>query len=139
MKLFIEKGKLDEIILGFLEINIMNCQRENNVRFVYEYLISSDILEKKIKNILNLHGKGEFNKSYDLLLIQSDLSNPFYDIISNNLFYIEFLEYIKCFKYLEEINQASKINNYGLNDEYNKHYTNNDELDNNIEKFIKKS
>jgi len=96
MKLFIDKDRLDEITLTYLEIYALNNPRNNNLhKLIYEFIINSDLLNNKTKIILNLHKNRDYLKAYDNLLIQSDITNSFYDKLSNQLIYIEFLKLVK--------------------------------------------
>lgn len=158
MKLFLDKKNIDEITLSYMELNLLiNSKNSNIYKYIYDFLINSDLIDNKTKNILTIHSIGEYYKAYEALLIQSDISNPFYDKLSNQLLYIEFLNLIKLIKstdysfiqknskyinqndvFLNQI-EKNKFYNNNYNNPVNSYFGVNDTTDNDVkEKFFKK-
>ncbi len=105
MKLLLQKKDLDELILNLLEINLINDNKKitNYYYDIYLYIIKSNLIDKKLKEILLLHNKSQFFKAYELLLLQSDISNSFYEKLCGYLLYLEFLHLNNIKIYLRKL------------------------------------
>jgi hypothetical protein len=108
MKILITNEIYEEMIINFMVYyrNTTYLKMKNNAinmnNILYRFLLSSSIIEEKIKSILLCHLNGDYNKAYEVLIYQSDVINDFYDSLIKVLIEIEYLEFLKNLSFIIE-------------------------------------
>jgi hypothetical protein len=109
MKIIIAHETYEELLLNLMYTyqNTIELRKGNaainTINIIYEFLVSSSLIDEKVRAVLQSHLNGNYDKSYDLLMYQCDYSNNFYDILADCLIELEYYEFYLRLAYINGI------------------------------------
>jgi hypothetical protein len=110
MKITITQEVYEELLLNLLYTysNTINVKNKTNnpdiIKISYEFIINSSLINHRIKTSLEYHLNENYDKAYDSLMYQCDVSSNLSDDIATNLLELEYLNFRSKLKYLESLN-----------------------------------
>jgi hypothetical protein len=121
MKITIAQEVYEELLLNLIYTyrNTLEVKNKSTsidtTKLTYEFIINSSLINHKVKSALRYHSYGNYEKAYDLLMYQCDISNDLTDQVAVYLLELEYLEFYSRFIYFYKVltNKAdSKLDKY---------------------------